>query len=188
MGIYFYSVEVKEIFPATDRVKLLADEFEFFARKVLVTTNGYASKLLPAVDVVPARAQVLVTSAVEGLKLHGTFHFDKGFYYFRNIGDKILLGGARNSDFTGETTVELKLTDGIQQKLEYMLREVILPGQEFTIEQQWSGIMGMGAEKKPVVKKVDKNLFCAVRMSGMGVAIGSLVGKEAAEMMSEELI
>ena len=40
--------------------------------------------------------------------------------------------------------------------------------------------MGIGSEKKPIIKAVTKNVVCAVRMGGMGVAIGSLVGKMAA--------
>ena len=37
------------------------------------------------------------------------------------------------------------------------------------------------------IKKVEENIFCAVRMGGMGVAIGSLVGEDAAEMVSRSL-
>jgi hypothetical protein len=39
--------------------------------------------------------------------------------------------------------------------------------------------MGVGTEKKPIIKKISPNIVCAVRMGGMGVAIGSLVGKLA---------
>jgi hypothetical protein len=36
------------------------------------------------------------------------------------------------------------------------------------------------------VKKLSDHLFCGVRMGGMGVAIGSLVGKEIADMIVAE--
>ena len=46
--------------------------------RLLICTNGFAKQLLPAEDVQPARAQVLVTHPVPGLKLKGTFHYDRG--------------------------------------------------------------------------------------------------------------
>jgi len=64
---------------------------------------------------------------VDNLPFKGTFHFDEGYYYFRNLGDRVLLGGARNLAFTAETTTEMTITDTIQQELERFLREVILP-------------------------------------------------------------
>ena len=44
--------------------------------------------------------------------------------------------------------------------------------------------MGVGSEKKPIIKLVNPNVLAAVRMGGMGVAIGSLVGQEAADKIS----
>jgi glycine/D-amino acid oxidase-like deaminating enzyme len=71
----------------------------------------------------------------------------------------------------------------IQHELERYLREVVLPRQTFTIEHRWSGIMGLGAEKLPIIKKVKKNVYCAVRMSGMGVALAPVIGDLIARQM-----
>ncbi|MBS1664941.1 MAG: FAD-binding oxidoreductase [Bacteroidetes bacterium] len=154
------------------------------ADQLLVTTNAFARQLLPQLDITPARGQVLVTSPIEDLPFKGTFHFDEGFYYFRNLGDRVLLGGARNIAFEEETTTEMEITDGIQQELERFLAEVILPGRFYTIENRWSGIMGMGSEKMPIVKAVNDHVFCAVRMSGMGVALAPIVGEQIATLMT----
>lgn len=159
--------------------------FNFTAKKVLVTTNGFAKQLLPELDVQPGRAQVLVTAPILDLKIKGTFHFDKGYYYFRNIGDRVLFGGGRNLDFESEKTTEFGLTEKVQSTLEKILKEIILPKQHFTIEQRWSGIMGLGSTKKTIVKQINEHVFCAVRMGGMGIAIGSLVGEEVAELISK---
>jgi hypothetical protein len=43
--------------------------------------------------------------------------------------------------------------------------------------------MGVGNQKKAIVKPISNNVFCGVRLGGMGVAIGSLVGKELAELI-----
>jgi glycine/D-amino acid oxidase-like deaminating enzyme len=154
----------------------------FKARNVLICTNGFAQQFLPNRDVLPARAQVLVTTPIEDLKLKGTFHYQQGYYYFRNVEDRILLGGGRNLDFAGETTTELETTEFIQNALTELMKTVILPDQHFGIEYKWSGIMGVGQTKSPIIEKIDEKIGVGVRMGGMGVAIGSLVGKELAEL------
>ena len=157
--------------------------FPLIASQLLVCTNAFARQLLPQLDVIPARGQILVTSPVDNLPFKGTFHFDEGYYYFRNLGDRVLLGGARNLAFTAETTTDMTITDTIQQELERFLREVILPGRHYTIEDRWSGIMGMGSEKMPLISAVNDHVFCAVRMSGMGVALAPVAGERAASLL-----
>jgi gamma-glutamylputrescine oxidase len=153
------------------------------AEQVLVCTNAFARQLLSNIHVKPARGQVLVTSPIEGLPLKGTFHYDEGFYYFRNLGNRVLLGGARNKAFEEETTTTMTITDTIQKELEQFLARYILRDREYTITDRWSGIMGMGNEKMPIVKEVSPQLFCAVRMSGMGVALAPVIGEQIADMM-----
>jgi gamma-glutamylputrescine oxidase len=166
---------------------VLENGIKIESNKVLVCTNGFAKELLPELDVVPARAQVLVTSPIQNLKVKGSFHFDEGFYYFRNIDNRILLGGGRNLDFEGEKTIEFGNSPIIMNRLKQMLDEIILPNQKYSIEYVWSGIMAFGENKNPIVKQVKPNIFCAVRLGGMGVAIGSLVGKEAVDLMLESV-
>jgi glycine/D-amino acid oxidase-like deaminating enzyme len=165
-------------------VELNSDKGTFKGRKVVIATNGFAKSLLPIQDVEPARAQVLITKPIDGLKLKGAFHFFKGYYYFRNIDSRILFGGGRNLDFSGETTSEQGLNKKIQNHLDELLKTMILPDTDFEIDHRWSGIMGVGREKKPILKPVGKNILAAVRMGGMGIAIGSIVGKEAASKIS----
>lgn len=174
-------VEVKRLEDSGHGVDLLTTAGEIRAGKVIVATNGFAAQLLDLEDVKPARAQVLVTKPIKDLRIKGTFHYDEGFYYFRNIGNRVLFGGGRNLDFETETTTELALNAKIQKRLDQLLKEVILPDRAFEVEQRWAGIMGVGSEKKPIIRKLSPNTVCAVRMGGMGIAIGSLVGKLAAD-------
>lgn len=155
---------------------------EIKSKKVLVATNGMTKRLLPEVDLQPARNQVIITKPIPELPLKGTFHFDNGYYYFRNFENRILLGGARNMAKLEETTDEFGLTPLIQNTLETFLKEVILPNQSYEIDHRWSGIMGVGAKKSPLIQKHSPNIGIAVRMGGMGVAIGSLVGEEGAQL------
>lgn len=156
------------------------NDLKLRTKKLLAATNGFAKQLIPELDVKPARAQVLITEPIQDLKLNGVFHYDKGYYYFRNVGNRVLFGGGRNLDFKTEETTEFGLTEKVQQKLEEILQIIILPGTEYEISQRWSGIMGVGEEKKTILKEVKPNVYCAVRMGGMGVALGTLIGKEAA--------
>jgi phosphotransferase system IIA component len=43
--------------------------------------------------------------------------------------------------------------------------------------------MAVGKEKKPLIQKINDHIFCAVRMSGMGVALAPQVGKIVAGML-----
>lgn len=163
-------------------VEVITNNLSFKTNKLLFTTNGFASQLTNN-RVTPARAQVLITKPIENLDIKGTFHLDRGYYYFRNIDNRILFGGGRNLDFEGETTTELKTTELIQNRLEDLLKTVILPNTAFKIEHRWSGIMGVGNHKKPIVEQLSNHVFCGVRMGGMGVAIGSLIGQELADLV-----
>jgi glycine/D-amino acid oxidase-like deaminating enzyme len=165
-----------------NEVEVAIGEFSFKTKKLLFATNGFASSITNGA-VKPARAQVLITEPIPNLDIKGTFHLDKGYYYFRNIDDRILIGGGRNLDFEGETTSEFGETTIIQNQLEYLLKNVILPNQDFKIEHRWSGIMGLGSSKNPIVSQLSEHVYCGVRLGGMGVAIGSLIGTELADLI-----
>ncbi|WP_445734405.1 NAD(P)/FAD-dependent oxidoreductase [Mariniflexile sp.] len=167
-------------------VKIKTNALEFSTSKLFIATNGFASQLIKE-DVKPARAQVLITKPIKNLHIKGTFHLDKGFYYFRNIDHRILFGGGRHLDFKGEETTAFAQTELIQNKLESILKRVILPETPFEIEQRWSGIMGVGSQllsgqKNTIVKPLGNHVYCGVKLGGMGIAIGSLIGKELAQL------
>lgn len=165
-----------------NNVEVALGDFSFITKKLLFATNGFANTLTNGA-VKPARAQVIITEPIPNLDIKGTFHLDRGYYYFRNIGDRILLGGGRNLDFETENTTEFGQTEIVQKKLEDLLKKVILPNQEVQIEHRWSGVMGIGNSKKPIVEQLSENVYCGVRLGGMGVAIGSIIGTELADLV-----
>ena len=173
---------VTSYFDKGNEVEVALGDFSFITQKILFATNGFADTLTNGA-VKPARAQVLITEPIRNLDIKGTFHLDRGYYYFRNIGDRILLGGGRNLDFETENTTEFGQLEIIQNKLEQLLKEVILPNQDFQIAHRWSGIMGIGNSKNPIVSRLSDNVYCGVRLGGMGVAIGSLIGTELADIV-----
>lgn len=148
-----------------------------------ICTNAFTAKLLPAIKLSPGRNQVLITTPIANLKIKGCYHFDKGYVYFRNVGDRVLIGGARNQDLNRETTAEMAPNEQILEILKIHLHEMILPDVDFEIEHNWSGIIATGDTKAPIIEQLEERLFIAVRLGGMGVAIGSIVGKKLAELI-----
>lgn len=184
--IVFNGVEITHFEKIVDKMVLYTkQQVRFTTSRILICTNAFAKELLPKLDIIPARGQILLTTPIHGLKLNGTFHYDEGYYYFRNLGTRVLLGGARNKAIKEETTTEMDTSLKVQKELEHFLSHYILPGKEYAITDRWSGIMGMGSEKMPIVQEVSPHVYCAVRMSGMGVALAPVIGERVAEMMKD---
>ena len=163
----------------------LANGATIEAGQVLVATNAFASELLPDLGVVPGRGQVLVTEPLPHVALPGTFHYDHGYAYFRQLPDhRLLLGGGRNLDFAAEATTEPGLTDRVQNYLEALLRDVILPGRRPRIDYRWSGVMGFGPALAPIIDWARPGVLVAVRCNGMGVALGAGTAWQAAEQLA----
>ena len=179
------NIEIKTINDLGGKVELKSINGIFKAKKVVVATNGFANELLKINNINPARAQVLITKPISQLKIKGTFHYQEGYYYFRNIKNRLLFGGGRNINLKKEETSEIGLNSKIQNHLEYLLKTMILPNTAFEIEHRWSGIMGVGNEKKPIIKPITNNVIAAVRMGGMGIAIGSKVGEIVAKILKD---
>lgn len=187
-GVNIYNgVEVRSIDTASVTPVLETSIGTIKPGKVVIATNGFASELLPGIDLVPARAQVLITRPIDNLKPFGCFHHEYGYNYFRNIDNRILLGGGRHLDKTHETTTRLDTTAEIQEYLESILRDIILPGVKFEVERRWSGIMGMGSSKRVILEAVGPSAVVAVRFGGMGVALGTFIGQKAAALISGKL-
>ncbi len=183
--IVLNGIEVNDFHPDQKNMIVRTNYGEIRSKKLGITINGFAKKLFPELDVEPARAQVVVTSEILDLQVKGTFHLDKGYYYFRNIGNRILLGGGRNLDFKAENTFELSQTELIQDALEELLKGKIIPNRDFTIDYRWSGTMGVGNEKGPIIEKINRHTAIGVRLGGMGVAIGSLAGEKLAFLLND---
>ncbi len=165
----------------------LHDQTKFKTRQILFCVNGFAKSVFPELEVQAARNNVFVIQANKTLRLNGCFHMDRGYVYFRNVDGKLLIGGGRNQDLENEFTDEFGFNEKINLFLLEFAKENILNGDDFQITDQWSGIMGLGSEKKPIIKMITSHAGVAVRMGGMGIAIGSLVGEEAAQMIYTNL-
>ncbi len=165
----------------SNRVEL-KNGMELQAEKIVLAVNGFVSKLCD-LDVKPARGLVFITQPIPGLKWRGTFNFNEGYVYFRNVGDRLLLGGGRNVAKEEETTDQFGSNPKIREYLIRFANEQLKLPERWEIELEWSGIMGMTADKEPVITEVEPNVWAAAGLSGMGIAIGMQVAKEVVERL-----
>lgn len=162
-------------------------KFELEGKQLAICTNAFTNQLLPQMDLIPGRGLVMVSEPLDfKIPWEGSFHMDKGYVYFRKIDGRLLLGGARNIDFENENSTDFTVNPKIKSHLQKLAKEVIFPGKEFKWETEWTGIMAFGKKKTPIVQHVGKNAAIAVRLGGMGVAIGWQVGKELSLLISEK--
>ena len=165
----------------TNVVSVNGDKLSFRSEQVMVTNNAFAGELLDDLDITPARNQVLVSQPFSHPIPEGTYHYDRGYVYFRNIsGNRILIGGARNLDPETETTNQFNRNENIINHLKSFCETHLVHG-KFEIESQWSGIMGLGNSKRPIIKNIRPGLRIGVRLGGMGIAIGAAVAYQLCE-------
>jgi glycine/D-amino acid oxidase-like deaminating enzyme len=152
-------------------------------QKLCICINGFAKDIIKINNLKIVRNQVIVTNNLKVLKWESVFHYDAGYYYFRRIGDRILLGGARNMDPTAETTDQFGNTNTIINTLKSFLSDKILGHQNFNIDYQWSGLLGVGEDKMPIIEEYKKDVFIGVKLGGMGVALSGYIGHRLAKMV-----
>lgn len=176
--------EVQEIREEENGVTVVCKDIQFKAKKVGLCTNAFTKELIgKPLDLAPGRGIVMSIETEQPLKFEGTFHYEEGYYYFRDYYGKLLFGGGRNLRLKDEATTEFGINGQIKDKLISDLETIILPNQPYRITMEWSGIMAFGDNKTPIVEKATDRIAIGVRLGGMGVAIGSLVGEEVAEIL-----
>jgi glycine/D-amino acid oxidase-like deaminating enzyme len=180
-------LKVKAFNETNQGVYVQTKDFDFITQKLILATNGFSKTLLPDLNIEPARAQVLISEPLEKLNLNSTYHLNQGYDYFRMIDDRLLVGGGRNLAMDEENTDQFGLTSKIQDHLENLLQTIVHPrDKKVKIDFRWSGIMGVGQEKAPLIGNHSPNISYGIRMGGMGVAIGTLIGKTLADRLLEK--
>lgn len=186
-GIQIHSgVEIVDFNEDNNLVKLQSSAGHVFKTgKAIFCNNAYSKKLFPDEDIHPGRGLVMLSKEME-MPFSGSFHIDEGFYYFRDVGKRMLIGGGRNEDFDEEKTFEKGINPKIKKAI-IKKTELILNGKPFHEDMCWSGIMAFGDKKNPIIKKVSPNIRMAVRLSGMGVALASQLAEEISNEVLAEI-
>ncbi len=162
-------------------------EDSFRCKHLVLCSNAFSNSLVENLNLTPCRNQILVTSPIDKHPLNHGYHFDSGYIYFRAIGDRILIGGARNYFSEEDNQEHFGLNRDNIDYLKRFLSERILPGVDYRIDACWSGVLSGGIDRTPIVKYLSDRVLIGVRLGGMGVAIGSSIGQELAEMLIRKL-
>jgi glycine/D-amino acid oxidase-like deaminating enzyme len=171
---------------AGGRVVLTTAQGEVTARQVLIATNGY-SDIAPATapvrgTVIPFRSAMIATEPL-GANLRATL-MQKGRSYsetrrmmrwFRPAGDRMLFGG--RGAFGREDSAPAF------QALERALKEMFPQLAGTAITHRWSGLVAMTIDSLPQVGMLDERTGFALGYNGAGVAMSSLMGGRAVDLM-----
>ena len=183
----YFSTEVESFEETSKKIflklKSRNQSINITTNKLAICTNAFAKKWFDVEDISPGRGIILMTNDLPELKVNSCFHYNEGYYYFRNFGRKLLIGGGREIDENNETTFLFGINKTIRQKLINDIQTFIIPNMDFNIEYEWSGIMGFGKIKLPLIKKVSENISLGVRLGGMGISIGSIIGEKTANLI-----
>jgi glycine/D-amino acid oxidase-like deaminating enzyme len=185
LGIeYLGGIKIQGIESSVNGVQLITEDGKvLYASRVGLATNGFTQRLFPELEVIPARNQVYLTDPIPDLKWDKCVHYHQGYVYARRIGDRLLIGGARHLEPHSETTMDPGFSAGIEVFLhDFAFRHLGLP-EKAVFTGRWSGTMGVGPIKAPIIAALDNNIFGAVRLGGMGIAIGTRVGSSLADKM-----
>lgn len=163
---------------------IFEDGFEIRPETIVLAVNGFLSHLVGS-SVRPARGYVFVTKPIDTLPWEGTFHYNEGYVYFRNVGNRLLLGGGRNIAVEEETTAAFGVNPAVKNYLVRFANNVLKLPKGWEIEMEWSGIMGMTSDKEPLAGEIKSGIWAAAGLSGMGISIGMQVAKELVEQMAD---
>lgn len=185
LGIEFrWQSDVQKL-DTNERKVILSNAIELHFERMVIATNSFTSKLLKDIEIKPGRGFVFVTKPISNLKWKGTYHYDGGYYYFRGVSnDRLLLGGARSLDIDVETTMNFGTNSKIKDHLLEFANNVLDLPHNWEIDAEWSGIMGFTPTKSPLLEVLNDNVVLVAGLSGMGVALGMQLGKEASAKLT----
>ncbi len=160
-------------------------EGEINTKQLMLCTNAFTQALVAEDDITPYRNQVIVTTPLSTSIPDTCYHLEEGYLYFRPIGNRLLIGGGRNHFGQEEQTATLANSAEV---VDYLVNVVnsLLPQEDISPSLTWSGILGIGKEKTPIIKQLEHSVYLGARLGGMGVAIGSKVGKDLAHLVLKD--
>ncbi|MFQ5408586.1 MAG: NAD(P)/FAD-dependent oxidoreductase [Anaerolineales bacterium] len=178
--------EVRSITRSGDAFQLTTASGVLRADEVLIATNGYTDPHPTAIRrrVVPIGSYSIVTEPLppelqQEISPRGRMFYDSRWFlnYFRLTPDGRLLMGGRNN-----LTTDLDLVRSAQRLRETLVR--IFPQlHDLPITHSWGGNLGLTFDTLPHIGRAD-GLHYAFGYSGHGVAMATLLGLHAAELLA----
>ncbi len=158
----------------------------FSANRLLWATNGALSSIYPELDVKPVQNHVWVFPERAPVSWEGNIHAESGYVYARSIGKQLLIGGARHQ----QQHQGKDLNDNGEEIYAYLVdfaRQYLWENggpDKLQPEAHWTGYLGVGDHKQPILDEINEGEFILARLSGMGVALSTYLGREMAKRIS----
>jgi len=86
-------------------------------------------------------------------------------------------------DMETENTSEFGINQKIQDELDRVLKEIVLPDTKVAVDYRWSGIMGFSENKMPITQKVGNRQAVGFTCNGMGISLATLTGEQLADLL-----
>ena len=156
------------------------------SKSIAICTNGFAKEVLPEAEVAPAPNRVLVVRPVQ-MPPQGAYHIEDGYLYFRTLPDgHVLFGGGRH--FGVELPPFPQRDEKAEARWDALLESAAAQwlGPIDSVSHRWTGWLGVGSDREPLIGSTALGLHHAVRMGGMGVAMGCGLGLQLALNISAE--
>jgi len=176
---------VRQMEPAGDRVRLVAEAGEVVAERVVLALNAYAGALLPhlAGEVRPVRGQMLALAPLAptaGRDLPGVWYVNEGYEYLRQLGDgTVVVGGCRWAAREVEVGTAETPTATVQGALERFLGDAFPRFAGRPVRQRWAGTMAFTSDGLPRIGEVPglPNAIYAAGFNGHGMSLGFATGR-----------
>jgi glycine/D-amino acid oxidase-like deaminating enzyme len=140
------------------------------AERIVLCTNGYTSRLVPAVPIEPKRAQMVATAPDPRRIAERPTYSDFGYRYWRQLpSGEVLCGGWRNLAPEQEVGFEQTPTPRIQTAIEAGVRAL---GSAAPVTHRWAGTMGFTPDGLPLVGEVASRpgVYLCAGYTGHGMA------------------
>jgi gamma-glutamylputrescine oxidase len=163
--------------------KVVTGGGEVRCRVVIVAVDGRLEIVLPelAPRVRTARLQMLATAPTTEIDQPRPVYRRWGYEYWQQLPDgSIALGGLRDRAGEGEWTLEPGTTEGLQRRLEGVLRNQLRVSAAIT--HRWSGLVGYSANGLPVIEQVRPAVWAIGAYSGTGNVLGAMCGRGVAQL------
>lgn len=159
---------------------------EVAAKHLLLATNGY-SDISPATaairgTVIPFRSAMIATEPLDPgirakLMIRGRSYSEtrRMMRWFRPVGDRMLFGG-RGAFGKADSASAF-------HALEVALKQMFPQLKDVAITHRWSGLVAMTMDSLPQVGMLEERAGFALGYNGAGVALSSLMGARAVDMM-----
>lgn len=185
-GAIFEETPALSIHPSGSGVEIRTPKGRLSAPRVILATNGY-SDLTRATDpvrraVIPFRSAMVATEPM-GDNLFGTLMTERRSYsetrrmmrWFRPVGQRMVFGGRGAFGKADSGPAFAALEKAMVQ---------IFPQLAGTrITHRWSGLVAMTLDSLPQVGRLDGRSTFAMGYNGTGVAMASLMGSRAADLL-----